>query len=351
MIGETMRRPDPHAGETRPRIRFARTRRAVRVAGWLTLATAVGLWLAIRQADVWCLATVLMFAPLPLLVLLPLALVALAVIFSRRALLTVAPALILMIVPIARFCIPWCPVWSTPVAGPRLRVLTCNMHYTRSTSARLDRLIIESDPDVVAIQEFRDSARSEELTRTGWHTHQLPGLFLASRFPIRKAERIGPHSTDPDGSVGRYELLTPEVVITLFSVHLASPRDGLDAIANRAAGGMDELAANSELRREQARRLALKANRTTGPVLLVGDFNTPPQSAIWREDWEGYEDAFGVAGWGWGHTFSARLSSVRIDHVLIGRRGWATHCWVGPNVGSPHRPVIADVVWPARATE
>ena len=40
---------------------------------------------------------------------------------------------------------------------------------------------------------------------------------------------------------------------------------------------------------------------------------------------------------------------MRIDHILIGGLGQASQCWVGPDVGSPHRPVIAVAIWPAAA--
>jgi endonuclease/exonuclease/phosphatase (EEP) superfamily protein YafD len=36
---------------------------------------------------------------------------------------------------------------------------------------------------------------------------------------------------------------------------------------------------------------------------------------------------------------------VRIDHILAGPGWQAERCWVGPDVGSPHRPVIADLIW------
>jgi endonuclease/exonuclease/phosphatase (EEP) superfamily protein YafD len=38
-----------------------------------------------------------------------------------------------------------------------------------------------------------------------------------------------------------------------------------------------------------------------------------------------------------------RKTGVRIDHILAGH-GWrCRRCWVGPNIGSAHRPVIADL--------
>jgi vancomycin resistance protein VanJ len=83
---------------------------------------------------------------------------------------------------------------------------------------------------------------------------------------------------------------------------------------------------------------------------VMGDFNTPPESRIFPQVWGGYTDAFSAAGWGWGYTFIGARTTVRIDHILAGR-GWrVTDCRVGPNVGSPHRPVIAGLVWTEEVT-
>jgi vancomycin resistance protein VanJ len=339
----------PDSGSGPPdRGRPSRGARLVGVGGWICLALAVGAWALLRAGDVWTLATVLMFGPLPLLALPPAALAAAAAFVNRRALKSLAPALILTVGPVSGFCVPWEQLGADVPAGLRLRVLTCNMHHAKVPAGPLDRLIDETGPDVVAIQEWRDSARSKALAEAGWHTHRDPGLFLASRHPIRRAGRLGDNSTGDRGSIARYELDTPSGPATVFSLHFASPRDGLGEVA-KGGGDLERLAANSELRWVQSRYLAAAADGTAGPVVLLGDFNTPPHSAIFRRVWGRYEDAFSVAGWGWGYTFKARISSVRIDHVLVGAGGRATRCWVGPDVGSPHRPVLADLAWPDNA--
>jgi endonuclease/exonuclease/phosphatase (EEP) superfamily protein YafD len=79
--------------------------------------------------------------------------------------------------------------------------------------------------------------------------------------------------------------------------------------------------------------------------MIVGDFNTPPESTIFPHVWEDYRDAFSAAGWAYGYTFFGSGTMVRIDHILAGK-GWScSACRVGSHVGSPHRPVIADLVW------
>jgi vancomycin resistance protein VanJ len=320
---------------------------AVEVAGWLALAAALTSWAALRAGDLWAPGTLLMFGPRWLLALPPALLLLAAVALRRRALWPVVPALLVAVGPVAGCGIPWGQLGPDPPAGPRLRVLTCNMHYAKADQGPLDRLIEEARPDVVVLQEWRDSARSDVLLGDGWHTHRVSGLFLASRFPVRQADRLGDSSTGEKGSVMRYELDTPAGVVTVFNLHLATPRKGLGALVGFDQQGLDEVRSNSELRWRQSESVAAEAGRAAGPVLLAGDFNTPPESAIFRRVWGGYADAFSDAGWGWGYTFRAKRTAVRIDHVLMGGGGWATECRVGPDVGSPHRPLLADVAWPA----
>jgi endonuclease/exonuclease/phosphatase family metal-dependent hydrolase len=219
------------------------------------------------------------------------------------------------------------------------------MHWAKTDPARLDALISQTSPDVVALQEWRPSAPSSVLTENGWFIEHSPGLFLASRHPIGRVERIGDDSMGRHGSAMRYGLDTPAGSVAVISVHLASPRDVLGQIASEHALTEERLENNSDLRRQQSDFIAGEAHRVRGQVVLVGDFNTPPESVLFKTAWQGYTDAFGEAGFGWGYTFQNRLTRVRIDHILVGASGRASRCWVGPDVGSPHRPVIADIVW------
>jgi endonuclease/exonuclease/phosphatase (EEP) superfamily protein YafD len=319
----------------------------IAVAGWVCLGGAAGLWFALRACDEWAPATVAAFGSLRPLALLPAVLLGAAVFVNRRALWSLVPALLLTLGPVTGFCVPWGRSDTDPGFGPRVRVMTCNMHFGPGFKAPLDRLIGDARPDVVVIQEWRDRFGSATLTADDWHIHRERGQFLASRYPIRRADRLGDRSTKDSGSVARYELDTPAGVVTVFSVHLASPRAGLEGAAGGA--GLNRIAVNSALRWTQSRHLAAAADQVVGPVVLAGDFNTPPHSAIFRNVWGGYEDAFSNAGLGWGYTFRARATAVRIDHILVGGGGRVTRCWVGPNVGSPHRPVLADLEWPSGA--
>lgn len=351
--------PEPSATEPRRRRIL---RRAVTLASLSYLFFVVALAAIFRFADQWWPATLLTFAPGWLLVL-PLALLIPAALFVRRQLL--APLVLALLIGVWATCLslPWGGL-TRPTEGTRLRVLTCNLHYDTIDPIPLNRLLAETEPDVILLQEWDHPNPLEVLVLPGggWHTHQTPlqhseikliaGRFvLASRFPIRQATFIGRSSMSERGVLVRYELETSAGLVTVFNLHLATPREGLQAIFHASSEGPAEIQRGSDLRREQSEFVAQEANRVAGPVLLAGDFNTPPQSVLFRRTWARYSDAFSSAGWGWGNTFFTRVPAVRIDHILAGP-GWrCDRCWVGPNVGSPHRPLIADLVWsPARDT-
>jgi vancomycin resistance protein VanJ len=248
--------------------------------------------------------------------------------------------------PLMGFNVPWPRLTGPHPTGMALRIMTLNMHYSDVDSKALEELVAAASPDVVAVQEWSGYERSGLNATPGWHVHATPRLFLASRHPIKKAVELGADSMGEHASVAQYELDTPVGVVHVFSLHTATTRLVIYDTIHENSKGPAELRANSGRRREQFAFVAGKAAECQGPVLIVGDFNTPCESAIFAEVWSSYTDAFKAAGWGWGYTFFGAKTMVRIDHVLAGKRWTCTACRVGPFVGSPHRPVMAELVWP-----
>jgi vancomycin resistance protein VanJ len=316
----------------------------VAVCSWLSVAIVVSAWAAIHAGDVWWPGTVLLFGPRWLLALPLIPLVLAATLWRRRSLPVLAMALLLLLGPLMGFNIPW--RGDVPAGPPRLRmrVLTCNIHYKRPLKRSLQRLLDDADPDVVAVQELPGEVPIDYFTGEGWHVRREGRLLFASRYPIGQANSLGTQSMQLPGLIMRYELDTPGGAIVLYSLHLASPREGLYDTTHHPESGNVELEDNSVVRFRQSESLAHIVERETKPVLLMGDFNTPPESAIFRRVWDRYHDAFTEAGWGWGYTFLGGRTAVRIDHILAGPDWYCERCWVGPFIGSPHRPVLADLL-------
>jgi vancomycin resistance protein VanJ len=305
----------------------------------------LGIWVVLQWADAWWPATLLMFAPrwvcaLALVVLIPIALR-----MRSRSMVVLLVAALVIGWPVMGFNIPWKRLIGPASAGMPFRVMTLNMHYSQADPQALEDVVAAVQPDVVAVQEWQGSDRSGLNTTPGWHIHATPRLFLASRHPIRQVVELGHDSMGAHASAARYELVTPAGPVQVFSVHTATTRQGITDTIHECRKGPAEIRVNSAVRREQSAYIAGQAAECRKPVLVMGDLNTPPESTIFRQVWDGYTDAFCAAGWGWGYTFFGNRTMVRIDHVLMDKEWSCIACRVGPSVGSPHRPMIADLFW------
>ena len=107
--------------------------------------------------------------------------------------------------------------------------------------------------------------------------------------------------------------------------------------------GVEQISINSQARELESASLERFLRVVSGPMVILGDFNTPSESDIYDRHWDRFGDAFDMRGLGFGMTHMSMASSVRIDHILLGS-GWnVSRCWVGPAAGSPHRPLMADL--------
>ncbi len=320
--------------------------RAVALLCWLYLAGVVGVWLLLYLfSDRWWLATVIMFGPrwvwgTPLVVLVPA-----AVALRPRMLWVLAICLILVVGPLMGLCIPWRPLFNQRDVQSTVRVLSCNVHYKELDALALGHLIGEVQPDIVALQSWTSRHQSAFAELPDWDRRRDGELYLATRFRIRTVQELGEPFAGGKGAIRHYILEAPMGELNFFNLHLQTPRTGLSAVIRGWWKGADAIEAGSELRREQSLAATRWIAGAQGPILIAGDFNTPPDSAMFREYWSSYGNAFSTAGFGWGYTHFTRRTAVRIDQILYSRGWQCKRCWVGPNVGSEHRPVIADVEW------
>lgn len=355
-VGPSVGPGRPVSPETSPTA--PRPLRVLRRLCWLYVAGLTGLWLLLFiGADRWWLPTLVMFGPrwvwgvpLPVLVLL-------ALIRRARAALPLLLAALILVGPIARFCVPWRRAFQpagAAAAAMRLRVVTCNADGSDLDAKAMRALLDDVRPDVVVFQAWVSRHERTLFDRArgpgDWQVRRDGELFLASRHPVLDTRLLedAPFTAHP-GTMARYELQTPGGRVWLYNVHLATPREGLLSIIRMERDAPEAIRQNVDARRAQSRSAARWIESAPGPAVVAGDFNTPTDSTVYRESWSSYLNAFTVAGFGLGRTHLTRNTSVRIDHVLTGP-GWRVRaCRVGPYVGSAHRPVIADLEWTASA--
>jgi endonuclease/exonuclease/phosphatase family metal-dependent hydrolase len=146
------------------------------------------------------------------------------------------------------------------------------------------------------------------------------------------------------GLVVSHQLQGRDGPFWITNVHLDTPRAGLNLIRRGSViEGIRVIRRDSfirEIEHRQARAFALEER---GPHIVLGDFNTPTESRIYRGEWRGWTNAFSVAGFGLGGTRLNGWIRARIDHVLVDDAWEVVDARPGEDVGSDHLPMIANV--------
>lgn len=187
---------------------------------------------------------------------------------------------------------------------------------------RLERF----DADVIALAEATD-----ELVQTGdfWR-NRLPefqplpldgGLLVLAKGKIRR------HGAAMLAGAGRFRRVSVEVHDASFDLILA------DIISSPLRSREPPLRKLFEVMSAQRER----------PTIVVGDFNTPPNSLwldAWRSDWV---HAWMVVGEGYQATWPHPLPVLTLDQIW-GNRGIQFHrCACGWSSCSDHRPVWVEM--------
>lgn len=337
---------------------FASQHSVQRTGRWLWwtvccyLVAVLLLWFFMWYAgDRWWPGTLVLFAPrwvvgLPLLVLVPL-----AVWWHQRSLIILGVISFVVAVPLMGLVVSSSSVPAS--GGTNLRVLSCNTAKAQ-VYGRLSQLIQDTAADIVALQEC--PRELPVAIPKGWHWVQQGELAILSRFPLveyRHLTYMHPPHIWPRYAAVLAVVDTPQGRLGFCAVHLPSPRYGLEHLLDRTTGISlartalltSEIALRSKTAWELKRLLA----SVPLPLLVAGDFNMPVESSLYRENFHQLGNAFSSVGLGYGYTeHSVKRGvglAVRIDHVLMTNEFQPQRCVVGPDVGSDHLPLIADVTW------
>lgn len=231
-----------------------------------------------------------------------------------------------------------------------LTVMTYNVADGLVSPNSLVAVIRDSDADIVALEELGEEqaiAISQDLRDIypyqELHGYGIPGKGLLSRYPILdeelfylQAQRL-PYlrvviAVDEIGE--RIEA----VELTVIVAHSPPPNVGVKGYFEHPFAA-SEIVSVTQMAREGE------------PSILMGDFNLVDQNDNYGLLEEaGLRDAFRVAGWGFGATWPARKLEplwpvVRVDYVWYTSQFHATRAWVGPDAGSDHLPVLAELEW------
>lgn len=310
----------------------------------VTLLALAMIWL---WSDLWWPATTLLFGPrwvllVPLTGLVPLAL-------RRDRAITVPLAVIgvLLLGPVVGLRTGWRDLLRSEDPAGDLRVASFNVAGGESITTGPTALMLEWDTDLAAFQECRGAFREAVSFLSDFHTDVRNDLCLVSRFEIlevRQMERESFRLAGGSALVMTYVLDIEGEEVYLTNLHLETPRAGLTLMREGdLERGIDRMSEKSALRAIELRAARGWVGQFVGPSLVVGDFNTPAESTIYREVWSDWQNSFSLLGHGLGGTRLNGWIRARIDHILVDDDWIVIGAELGRDVGSDHRPILATV--------
>jgi vancomycin resistance protein VanJ len=298
----------------------------------------------VAEAQWW--TTFLLYIPqaVYLAPLVPLQLLAL-ICRDRRASALNAVTLLAIVGPIMGLEIPSPRLGSPP--GPRVRVLAYNIRGAAAGWAPIRAEVERFRPDVVVLSEALgwgvDDRTKATLSRLlpGWSAVTGGDVYVAARWPMVERS-VTPLRPSPRRKKVAALVDAPFGVFHVVGVHFTTALHGRTLVRERRRVP-SYMRHTAEVRLEQAEDLLEMVSTVDEPVILAGDFNTPPTGRIYRGLTDRLTDAFAANGWGWGHTYPTRLPLLRIDYVFHTRHWETVRCVVGGLQGSDHRAVFAEL--------
>ena len=235
-------------------------------------------------------------------------------------------------------------------------VMTYNIGYGLAEPDNLVEALRNSGVDVIGLQEVspeQGNAIRDELydmyPYQEIYLEDQSGLGVLSRFPIVSSEYVPPVNQHIP-SYARTSISISDTKLDVFVFRVHPPRIGKHIRQNPRTGtnrlhygyltwqGADTI---SEVAREY------------GPAIMLVDMNATDQgSQHKRVRQNGFSDAFQLAGQGFGLTFPNRddgwrdisdIPFARIDYIFVTEDIVTLDAWLGPDAGSDHLPVVAQL--------
>ncbi len=285
-----------------------------------------------------------------------------------RCLMVMGVTLLVIIVPLWRYC-PLHPFGPSPVTSVKgldgrdrtitvdsIRLLTfntCAMGQTHLSKIKEPIPVMDfvqtSGADIVCLQEYAFSlskgGHTQEQLR-GTLKREYPyydftpndrrtamGIALFSKYPIRKAIRVDKRKKGYFSCM-YYQLEVKGRMVGLINMHLHTnsiqPKDRVlydemidhfepDSIGRIRSGMLRSLGKAFRQRADESAAIAqfLRDNHPEGmPLIVCGDMNDTPISHCYHTLSRDLSDAWQEAGTGYGITYHEHHFWFRIDHIL-----------------------------------
>lgn len=221
--------------------------------------------------------------------------------------------------------------------GTPLRVVQFNVLYRSSAFDDAASWLVETEADVIVVQEVTPQweaeldDRLEGWTRLDTDTARIDsfGIAVYLRGGLEPST-VFVDNADDLPAIG-LTLPTGDDKVLIYAVHTLPPVSP-DAM---------------EIATEQVDTARRRVAEHPDAAIVIGDLNATRWSALLRPVLADGELRDSAEGHGLVGTWPSPLAvtgMIGIDHVLVTDEIRVDDRWVGPGLGSDHRPVVADLV-------
>lgn len=224
--------------------------------------------------------------------------------------------------------------------------IICFQEYSITDSAQLKKIELILD-------DYSYRAYKNDVTQSlGGHS----GTAIYSKFPLRNSRFVSFEGSESGFLIS--DVIVRSDTITLVNAHLqttsfnvVSHNKGVrEVMKNKresvevAEKTRDVFAQNFKRRDMQADTLRLIIDKSPHPVIVAGDFNSPPKSYVYNTIKGDLSDAFRERGVGYGSTYRPMRGFFRIDYVLFDSEQYRCVEYKSPDWRySDHRAVIVKL--------
>ncbi len=210
------------------------------------------------------------------------------------------------------------------------QVFSVNAYKENSSPERLKKIIKGADPEILLIMEMTDDMESELSSVLKNYQNVLSTsvrdgfricLYSKSKFHTQNITLHGPGDTP------------------LLHVHIQLDGVGYDVFAAHPKPALNKDWYDE--RHAYFKEVELIIKKISGPVIVLGDFNSVPWEEHFVKFLHNTNLKSTVEGYGYNMTWPVffPLLGIPMDHILITRDEKYTGLSVGPYIGSDHFPV------------
>ncbi len=214
---------------------------------------------------------------------------------------------------------------------------------------KINSFIEEQDPDIISFQEYKANPKISLNSYTYKFEHlerdAKIGQVIVSKFPIINSGSVEFPNTNNNAIY--IDIVRNKDTVRVYNIHLQSLHISAD-MAKLKAGSSDLLVKKTretfKIQQEQTALFLAHKDQSSYKTIITGDFNNTAYSYVYRQiKGDDFNDAFEVAGNGFGRTFDFKFFPIRIDFILSDNNFQINGFKTFQKKFSDHYPIMAKL--------